>query len=158
MGSKRNAGIGDGLSPIKTIRAGAHWSRWWMAMWAICAPTTIVAATRLPFKRWLPLAGVLFGLPEAISVSKADDRYPPLTHMLRHFLKSWVTFPFLYFCVGACGSRWLKLKNPLGLGALTGLLGWLTDHFDQSYSGDDPFPFAHQRTDEENGVRRRRVA
>jgi hypothetical protein len=80
--------------------------------------------------------------PKGISILRREDRYPPLTHTIRHFLPNWFAFPLIYFFFGAIASRALGFGYPrnLHVGGLFALLGWLTDHFTATYSAADPFP------------------
>jgi hypothetical protein len=121
-----------------------HWNKWWLAMWAISAPSLIVAAFHIPFVPWVVAAIGGFLVPEMFSILRRDDAYPPLTHAIRHFIPNWVAFPLIYFSLGAVGANWLGFARPLQLGALMGLLGWLTDHFSVTYAGSDPYPFTNR--------------
>jgi len=89
-------------------------------------------------------AVVGFLVPELISLIKRDDSLPPLTHTIRHFLPDWLAFPLIYFSLGAVGANWLGFSQPVRIGALMGLLGWLTDHFTVTYARPDPFPFSNR--------------
>jgi hypothetical protein len=110
-------------------------------MWAVCSATLLTAAFLVPFwPVWLAMAIVLFGVPEAIGVARNADAYPPLTHVIRHFLPNWIAFPLIYFFFGSIAAEWLEFPRPFHLGALFGLLGWLTDHFADTYQGADPAP------------------
>lgn len=111
-------------------------------MWAGVSIALLVAAFVLPFGLWTLCAVVGFGVPEAISLVKRDDGYPPLTHTIRHFLPSWLAFTFIYFMFGSIAATWLGFPRPFHLGALFGLLGWLTEHFSATYDSPDPFPFS----------------
>jgi hypothetical protein len=130
-----------------------HWSKWWLAMWGATAPTVIVTAFFLDFLVWLPIAIIGFLVPELISVVKQDDRLAPLTHTIRHFVPDWAAFPLIYFALGSVGAHWLEFPEPLRLGALLGLLGWLTDHFSVTYTRPDPSPTpTHSRPHPPQGV------
>jgi hypothetical protein len=122
----------------------ANWNKWWLAMWAVTAPVLVGAAFVLPFVPWVAATVVGFLVPELISLVKQDDSLPPLTHTIRHFLPNWLAFPMIYFFVGAIGATWLDLPRPLHVGALVGVLGWLTDHFSVTYSAADPFPYSNR--------------
>jgi hypothetical protein len=121
-----------------------HWNKWWLLMWLVFAPVTVISAFFLPFWAWLVTAIVLFLVPEMISIIKKDDSLPPLTHTIRHFLPNWLAFPLIYFSLGCVGAHWLRFAKPLQIGLLMGLLGWLTDHFTVTYAGSDPFPFSNR--------------
>lgn len=92
---------------------------------------------------WLGATVALFGIPESTSLLRKDDSLPPLTHTIRHFLPNWFAFPLIYGLLGAIGGRWLGFEwlRYLGVGAMFGLLGWLSDHFTVTYARPDPFPF-----------------
>ncbi len=123
----------------------ANWSWTWVAMWVV---TTAVwfTANLVADSWWIRIGSVvvLFGLPEAFSLSKRDDAYPPLTHTIRHFLPNWLAFPGIYGGVGAVATRWLGQNLDLAwrVAVVMAILGWLTDHFTQTYQGEDPYPFS----------------
>lgn len=127
-----------------TTRIPENWNTWWVAMWFVVAPTLVVSAFVLPFWAWIVAAGVGFLLPEMISLVRKRDSLPPLTHTIRHFLPGWAAFPLIYFSLGSVGANWLDFERPLAIGALMGLLGWLTDHFALTYAAPDPFPYSHR--------------
>lgn len=121
-----------------------NWNKWWLAMWAVTSPTLIVSAFHIEFIVWVVAALVGFLLPEMISLIRKEDSLPPLTHTIRHFVPNWVAFPLIYFSLGAVGANWLDFPQPIRIGLLMGLLGWLTDHFTVTYAGSDPFPFSNR--------------
>lgn len=125
-------------------RIPENWNRWWLVMWLVTAPTLVVSAFYLPFWIWVAATVVGFLVPEMISLVKKDDSLPPLTHTIRHFLPGWLAFPLIYFSLGAVGANWLGFARPVRIGALMGLLGWLTDHFTVTYAEPDPFPFSNR--------------
>ena len=127
-----------------TGKIPGNWNRLWLLMWAVTAPALVVSAFHLSFWTWVAAAFVGFLVPELISLVKKDDSLPPLTHTIRHFLPNWVAFPLIYFSLGSVGANWLDFPQPLRIGALMGLLGWLTDHFTVTYAGSDPFPYSHR--------------
>ena len=84
---------------------------------------------------------VFFGIPEAYGILAGKyDAYPPLTHVIRHFLKNYLAFPLIYFFFGSIAAEWLGFLRSLEVGLLFGLLGWLTDHFATTYAAPDPWP------------------
>jgi hypothetical protein len=123
----------------------ALWSKPWIAMWFIGIPTLAALAFHTPFWLWVVLALLMFGLPEYLSLKWQYDKYPPLTHTIRHFLPNWVAFPLIYFGIGIVGAHWFGFDNEFGLGGLMALLGWLQDHFALTYTADDPYPFRSRR-------------
>src|SRR5262249_38596032 len=110
------------------------------AMWAVTAPGLVVSAFYLSFWVWALAALVGFLVPELIGINKDDDSLPPLTHAIRHFLPNWAAFPLIYFALGSVGAHWLSYGEPLRLGVIMALLGWLTDHFIRTYDARDPYP------------------
>ncbi len=128
----------------RRTRIPGNWNRWWLLMWLVTAPALVVSAFYLPFWMWVAATVVGFLVPEVISLIKRDDRLPPLTHTIRHFLPDWLAFPLIYFSLGAVGANWLGFAGPVRIGALMGLLGWLTDHFTVTYAKPDPFPFSNR--------------
>jgi hypothetical protein len=135
----------------------ANWSRLWVVMWFVTSPALVVAAFHTPFWLWVILAAIGFGLPEGVSLVRKSDRFPPLTHTIRHFLPNWVAFPLIYFGIGAVGAHWFGFDNEFGLGGLMALLGWLTDHFALTYSAEDPYPFSTRKWKRSIGIDRQRL-
>ena len=117
------------------------WNKWWLAMWGITSPVVIVSAFFVDFLIWLPIAIVGFLVPEVFSIVKKSNSFPPLTHTIRHFVPDWAAFPLIYFALGSVGAHWLDFAEPLRVGAILGLLGWLTDHFTVTYDRPDPYPY-----------------
>ena len=125
-------------------RRPPNWNKWWVRMWLIVTPALLTYAFFTPFWPWWALAALIgFGLPEAISLLRKDDAYPPLTHTMRHFLPNWLAFPLIYGLLAAIGGRWFGFAYPRywTIGALFAVLGWLTDHFAVTYGRPDPYPF-----------------
>ena len=127
-----------------TRRIPENWNPWWIAMWAVAAPAVTVSAFFVDFWIWVVIALVGFLLPELVSLVKQRDSLPPLTHTIRHFLPNWLAFPLIYFSLGSVGAYWLDFPEPLRVGLLMALLGWLTDHFTVTYAGRDPFPYSNR--------------
>jgi len=132
-----------------------NWNKLWVWWWLLGSPAIVVSAFLLPFWAWIPTAVLGFLTPEIVSVVKKDDSLPPLTHTIRHFLPNWLAFPLIYGSLGSVGANWLDYPRPLAIGALFGLLGWLTDHFSVTYAGPDPFPYSHREL--LHGTQRRRL-
>jgi hypothetical protein len=55
-----------------------------------------------------------------------------------------MAFPLIYFSLGSVGAHWMNFGRPVAIGALLGLLGWLTDHFIVTYAQPDPFPYSRR--------------
>jgi hypothetical protein len=128
------------------LRPDPDWNRLWLLMWVVTTPTWIAIAFIYPISEagnwWIAPAAflLLFLVPEIVSIRRGNDKYPPLTHTIRHFIPDDLTFPLIYFLVGAVGGRWFgfPVLRFLGLGAMFAILGWLTIHFTLSYIGPDP--------------------
>jgi len=118
------------------------WNKGWLGMWLVVLVAVPVSAFLLNFSRWSIVASVTFGIPEAVSLVSRRDSLPPLTQTIRHFLPSWFAFTYIYFMLGSIGATWLAFSTPYRVGAILGLLGWLTDHFTVTYAEPDPMPGA----------------
>jgi len=116
------------------------WNRAWLVMWFVVLVGVPASAFFLSFGAWSVVASVAFGVPEGISLLSRRDSLPPLTQTIRHFLPSWFAFTYIYLMLGSIGATWLQFPNPFKLGALMGMLGWLTDHFTVTYREPDPMP------------------
>ena len=109
------------------------WSRWWVMMFVGIAVVLLGAAFVLPFYHWCTAAAVGFGIPEAVGVWRKNDRYPPLTYIIRRYAPRWFAFPLIYGLFGAVASYWLGGPHPFRMGSLFAVLGWLTNHFTVTY-------------------------
>ncbi len=120
----------------------ANWNKWWILMWGVSSVTLLTLAFLVPFwPWWLLSAAIGFGIPEAISLVKRDDSWPPLTHTHPTFPSRLVGVPA---DLRAPGNHWCDMDwvlTSVAVGALFALLGWLTDGFTQTYAHPDPFPF-----------------
>jgi hypothetical protein len=119
-------------------RVPVTWNRLWVLMWVYFSVGLLTAVFYVSFWTWLLLALLFFGVPEAIGIRARGDAFPPLTHVIRHFLPNYVAFPLIYGLFGAIAARWMEFPRPWPLGALLALLGWLTDHFQATYFDPDP--------------------
>lgn len=131
-----------------TTRVPEAWSRLWLLMWGVTSISLLALSFLLAFwPDWVIATLPLFFLPEGISLLRKDDRLPPLTHTIRHFVPNAVAFPLIYFFFGAISARALGFDYPrnLHVGGLFAILGWLTDHFAVTYAQDDPHPFSGVR-------------
>jgi hypothetical protein len=122
------------------------WNRAWLGMWFVVLIAVPISALFLSFYRWSAVAAIAFGLPEAISLLSGRDSLPPLTQTIRHFLPGWFAFTYIYFMLGSIGATWLRFANPFRVGAIVGLLGWLTEHFTATYANPDPMPGPARQT------------
>ena len=135
-----------------------EWNTAWQVMWLLTSPIWAVLAFLFPirptwFAIWLGIFAVLFGIPEGIAIHRDEDAYPPLTHMIRHFLPDDFAFPLLYGVLGAAAARWLGVEPALrylGVGIGFAILGWVTIHFTVTYARPDPHP--HPRVRGEDGA------
>ena len=120
-------------------RVPITWSRVWVLMWALSSAGLLTAVFFVSFwPTWLVLTLLFFAVPEAVGVHASGDAFPPLTHVIRHFLPNYVAFPLIYGLFGAVAAKWLGFPRPMPVGALFAVLGWLTDHFQATYLGPDP--------------------
>ena len=80
------------------------------------------------------------GVPEYIGLHREGDQYPPLTHVIRHFVAGWLAFPLLYGTLGLWGGKALGFPRWWAIGGLCAGLGWITHHFMFTYINADQFP------------------
>lgn len=120
---------------MTTLKAAppAVWSRWFVFMWGAIAAVLIVSAFLLPFRWWAAVAAVGFGVPEWIGVRKHDDRFPPLTSVIRRYVPRWFAIPVMSGLIGACAAVWFGFPRPAALGAVLVLYAWILVHFDVTY-------------------------
>lgn len=65
------------------------------------------------------------------------NRFPPLTHVTRHFLVSWLALPAIYAVAASVLITWSLQpdRRPVVAAAVVaGGLGWLTEHFLGTYA------------------------
>jgi hypothetical protein len=123
------------------------WATWWIYLWAAVALTLIGLAfvPAVPFPWWCAATAVGFGTMEGIGVA-TENPYPPLTHVIRHYLPEWVAFPAIYGLTGAAGETWTThlwhtpIPHAVTVGGIIALLGWFTTHFAATYLAADPHP------------------
>jgi hypothetical protein len=127
---------------INTTTAPSHWARWWLGMWVLVVVVLVETLFFVPWWAFLILFVIGFGIPEGIGVLREGDPYPPLTHVIRHFVAGWLAFPLLYGMIGAFGGKALDFKRWWAIGILFAVLGWITHHFMFTYIGRDPFPMS----------------
>ncbi len=92
------------------------------------------------FSRGVTAFAVLFLPQEMYAISKDNDAFPPLTHVVRNRFPSWLAFPLIFATVAAVASRWAAVDwRAVGLITLpVAALGWLIEHFLATYAGPDP--------------------
>lgn len=133
------------------------WSRPFVRYWVISSLCWSFAAFLIPVRwqwglAWVVFFGILFGIPEYLSVKVRNDRYPPLTHTIRHFLPNEAAFPILFGLPAAASSRWLGVEPGLAcwrivfVGVAFAVLGWLTTHFTVTFARPDPHPHHRRRS------------
>ncbi len=128
------------MNVIRTRIAPAHWSRPWLGLWAVVVGVLGVSVFLLPWWAFLPLFVIAFGVPEGVGLRREGDPYPPLTHVIRHFVAGWLAFPLLYGVMGTFGGKALDFKRWWAIGALFAAVGWITHHFMFTYINPDQFP------------------
>lgn len=117
----------------KLKAAGVTWAPWFVVTWVIVAISLLTSLFLLPFRTWSVLAAVGFGTFEAIGLLR-EDAYPPLTQVIHRYVPRWAAFLLIYGLVGAAGAYWFKVSQPWRMAAFLGLLGWLSDHFTETYA------------------------
>jgi len=132
------------LSPARALsgaRNKAEWNPWWILGWYVTTIGWIVYGLWAgDFSRGLTAFLVLFVPQETYAIRKADDAFPPLTHVVRNRFPSWFAFPLIFATVAAVSARWAGLEWRL-VGLITlpvTELGWLIEHFLATYAGPDP--------------------
>lgn len=92
------------------------------------------------FSRGVTAFVVLFLPQEMYAISKENDAFPPLTHVVRNRFPSWFAFPLIFATVTAVSARWAAVEwRAVGLITLpVAALGWLIEHFLATYAGPDP--------------------
>lgn len=110
------------------------WARWWLWLWGVVALGLIALVFLVPFLWWALAALVGFGVMEGLGLVRPHDQYPPLTHVIGRYVPRWVAFTAIYGLTGAAAGVWLGFRRPERLAAMLALLGWLTTHFDVTFS------------------------
>ena len=105
------------------------WSKWWVTMWVLITVDLLVAAFFMGVYDWMTVAAFEFGIPEFFGARKADDRFPPLTHVIVRYVHPEVAMTALYLFAGSIGAHWLLFPRPWAVGAMVGIIGWLNVHF-----------------------------
>jgi hypothetical protein len=122
-------------------RNRAEWNPWWILGWYVTTIGWIVYGLWVrDFSRGFTAFVVLFLPQEMYAISKENDAFPPLTHVVRNRFPSWFAFPLIFATVAAVSARWAALEwRPVGLITLpVAALGWLIEHFLATYAGPDP--------------------
>jgi hypothetical protein len=109
------------------------WSTVWLWGWGVVAVALIVSIQFVAFKWWAFATLVGFGAMEGVGLLRPHDPYPPLTQVIREYVPRWVAFSLIYGIVGGAGATWFKVRHPLRVALLVGLLGWFTAHFDVTF-------------------------
>jgi hypothetical protein len=122
-------------------RNKTEWNPWWILGWYVTTIGWIVYGLWVrDFSRGVTAFVVLFLPQEMYAISKENDAFPPLTHVVRNRFPSWFAFPLIFATVAAVSARWAALEwRPVGLITLpVAALGWLIEHFLATYAGPDP--------------------
>jgi hypothetical protein len=128
------------MNVIRNRTAPAHWSRRWLGLWTLVVCVLGVTVFLVPWWTFTVLFVLGFGVPEAIGLKYEGDAYPPLTHVIRHFVAGWLAFPLLYGVLGTFGGKALDFPRWWAIGGLCAGLGWITHHFMFTYINPDQFP------------------
>jgi hypothetical protein len=132
------------LSPARVLsgeRNKAEWNPLWILGWYV---TTIgwigYGLWARDFSRGVTAFLALFLPQELYAISRENDPFPPLTHVVRNRFPSWFAFPLIFGTVAAVSARWAALEwRQVGLITLAvAALGWLIEHFLATYAGPDP--------------------
>ena len=109
------------------------WHRWWVIGWTVVCIVAWMAFVFLPWWWWLLILAVGF-LAELYAVTHQPSATPPLTSILRRYIRSYIAFPLLGFLV-ATPVAYLLAGPFIGLVVGTGVaLGfWLIEHFTATY-------------------------
>lgn len=105
------------LSPAVVLsgeRNKAEWNPWWILGWYVTTIGWIVYGFwARDFSRGLTALVVLFLPQELYALSKDNDAFPPLTHVVRNRSPSWFAFPLIY-----CRRR--RRRRPMGGARMAG--------------------------------------
>ena len=132
------------VSPARVLsgdRNKAKWNPWWILGWYVTTIGWIVYGLwARDFSRGVIAFVVLFLPQEMYAISKDNDAFPPLTHVVRNRFPGWIAFPVIFATVAAVSARWAALGwRAAGLITLpVAALGWLIEHFLATYAGPDP--------------------
>ena len=116
------------------------WARWWVLGWVAILIVSWLAFLFLPWWWWLIVLTVGFLGPELWAVTHEPSATPPLTSILRRYVKSYLAFPMLGFLVAA-PVAYLVTGSPfyiLFIGVPAALGFWLIEHFSSTYSRRTP--------------------
>jgi hypothetical protein len=130
-------------------RYAEEWSDLWIAAWYVSTGLWVgYGFWARDFSRAFAGFAVFFGPMEYWGVRKANDKYPPLTHVIRRRFPSWLAFPVMFATITALVARSGALEwYPVGLLAFAAAsLGWLTEHFIATYSEVERSTSLDQRT------------
>lgn len=111
--------------------ADVKWSGWWTLLWGINVLALLVLAFHMDVEHWIATFMALFMLPELVGLRRHRDSLPPLTYVTRRYLPRWLP-DLLTFAGGALlavlyPTPWFWILD-------AGLVGWLTNHWDVTYS------------------------
>jgi hypothetical protein len=126
---------------VSGARNQAAWNPWWILGWYVTTIGWIAYGLwARDFSQGFTAFVVLFFPQELYAISKGNDAFPPLTHVVRNRFPSWLAFLLIFATVAAVSARWAALDwRPVGLITLpVAALGWLIEHFLATYAGPDP--------------------
>jgi hypothetical protein len=104
------------MQVIRTRTAPQHWSRPWLGLWVAVVVILFVGVFFLPWGAFAILFAIGFGVPEFSGLRREGDPYPPLTHVIRHFVAGWLAFPLLYGTLGLWGGKALGFPRWWAIG------------------------------------------
>lgn len=110
------------------------WSPWFIALWVVAVGSSAIAFWLVSTREWAALTGVEFMVLETVGLLKSGDGKPPLTFVMRRYVPRWLAFPLLYFLIGSQVIAAVEAGEPFVASALVGFLGWVTSHFDITYT------------------------
>ena len=117
------------------------WNPWWVLGWYVTTIGWIAYGMwARDFTQGVAAFLVLFLPQEMYAISKDNDAFPPLTHVVRNRFPGWFAFPLIFATVASVSARWADLDwRPVGLITVpVAALGWLIEHFLATYAGPDP--------------------
>lgn len=110
------------------------WHRWWVWGWVGVLIVAWMAFIWLPWWWWLIVLVVGFLGPEIYAVIREPSATPPLTSILRRYVRSYIAFPLLgilvvtpvvYILAGPWYALWAAFAAGVGF--------WLIEHFTSTY-------------------------
>jgi hypothetical protein len=95
---------------------------------------TVISVIWLQWYSWIPLALVTFLGPEVYAVLKEPSGTPPLTSIIRRYVKSWASFLLFGFLIFGIPTYWAwGPTSGLACGVVGGLAFWWLEHFTSTH-------------------------